>query len=189
MRAKAHCVIRNGKMKSVILVVVLLATLAAHESVTVNDIDSAIGYLTRGVPANPMQREPDSRTEMARAILTAARETELDPYLLVVMAYRESSFRHWAIGKAREEVGVAQIHGKPLRDCIKDGLDMARPSGQAMCGARYLRQLSDYCGSTTRGLSAYASGSCNPRTKRTQQIVVNRLRLAQKLAGRPWEYH
>ena len=165
----------------------LLATLVAHESVTVIDLDSAIDYLTEGVPANPMQREPDSRTEMAKAILTAARETGLDPYLLVVMAYRESSFRHWAIGKARAEVGVVQIHGEPLRDCITDGLDMTRASGQIMCGARYLRQLSDYCRSITRGLSAYASGSCIPRTKRTQQIVVNRLRLAQKLAGKPWE--
>ena len=176
-------------MKSVILIVVLLATLAAYESVTVNDLDSAIDYLTRGVPANPMQREPDSRTEMARAILTAARETGIDPYLLVAVYYRESSFRHWVIGKAREEVGIVQIHGKPLRKCIEDGLDMARASDQVLCGARYLKQLSDHCGSITRGLSAYASGSCIPRTKRTQQIVVNRLRLAQELAGKPWEYH
>lgn len=171
----------------VVFAAMVAAMVAIHEPVTVEDLDSAIRWLTRSAPgSNPMQTDPVGRREMAEAAHAAALDTDIDPYLLVVMAARESSFKAGASGTLGE-LGVVQIHGAPLRQCKTDGLDMTRPSGQLMCGARYLRQLYDHCGSLIGGLSAYASGSCTPRTDKTAWIVTSRLRAARRLRGRPWE--
>lgn len=160
--------------------------MALHTAVTVQDIDGAIRWLVRGVPSNPMSIH-SSRREMAVYIHSAAKEWDLDPYLLTVMAFRESSFKPSAIGKSRGEIGVIQVHGKPLQDCEKDGFDMTQPAGQLRCGARYLRALSDHCGDVTRGLTAYACGQCEAPTNKIAQKIASRLRLAHRLASKPWE--
>lgn len=170
----------------VVFVALVAAMVAVHEPVTVEDVDSAIRWLTRGAPRNPMQARPELRGETARAIHAAAAETDLDPYLLTAMSFRESSFRTGARGELGE-IGVMQVHGRPLKECRQAGLDMSRIRDQTLCSARYLRAMVDHCGGVTKGLTAYASGSCTPRTDRTARLVASRLRMAKRLASRPWE--
>jgi hypothetical protein len=162
----------------------LTTLVVLHNEVTIQEVDEAIRWLTRGGPANPMQARPELRVETARSIHAAASENDLDPYLLAAMSFRESSFRLGARG-ALGEIGLMQIHGSALRKC-RD-LDMTLTSGQAMCGARHLRAMADHCGDITSGLTAYASGSCIARTDKTSRLVANRLRMAQRLASKPWE--
>jgi soluble lytic murein transglycosylase-like protein len=171
----------------VVFVALVAAMAVVNEPVTVDDIDAAIRWLTRDAPrSNPMQTDSALRRETAAAFLNAAQDTNIDPYLLLVIARRESSFRPGASGKLGE-VGVMQIHGPPLRRCERDGFDMRIPYDQVMCSARYLREMIDQCGSVTRGLTAYASGSCIARTDKTSRLVAHRLRMAQRLSLKPWE--
>lgn len=173
-------------MGKILPVIILAAAAALSRTVTVQDIDGAIRWLVRGVPSNPMT-DPVARQDMSKAVHAAAIESDLDPYLLTVLAYRESSFRSWAVGSSRGEIGVIQVHGHPLRECKRDGLDMTRTDGQLRCGARYLRALSNHCGDVTRGLTAYACGRCEAPTDKIAREVASRLRLAHKLASKPWK--
>lgn len=171
----------------VFFMALVAAMVAVHEPVTVEDIDAAIRWLTRSAPrSNPMQTDADERMKTARAIHAAAIDTGLDPYLLTAMSFRESSFRTGASGTLGE-VGLLQIHGPPLQRCLNDGMDMSSVDDQVLCSARYLRDRVAQCDSVTRGLTAYASGSCTPRTDKTARLVAARLRMAQRLASRPWE--
>lgn len=158
-----------------------------HEPVTVSDIDAAIAWLTREVPANPMQRHPVARAEMSAAIHSAAAETKLDPYLLAYQIYKESSYDHGSSGTLGE-VGLGQQHGVLLNRCVRVWkLDMTRVSGQVLCTAKNLRRCADDCGSVAHGLTAYASGSCNARTDTTARKIASRLKAARALASKPWE--
>ena len=115
----------------VVFAALVAAMVAVHEPTTIDDVDAAIRWLTRSAPkSNPMQLYPLERMQMAIAIYYAAEDWDLNPYLLVVMAYHESSFKKHVRGDLGE-VGIFQMHGPPLRRCIEDDFDMEAPYDQA----------------------------------------------------------
>jgi len=143
-------------------------------------IAAAIKWKLRLNPRHELVRNPNTRQELAKDIIEVASEYGHDPWLITAMAYCESTFRPHAIGDSRGERGIMQLHGRPTRGCE---FDTAR--GGLECGARYLRLLTDRCGSVERGVAAYATGRCKlSEEEKAMWTVRRRLRMAERLRGR-----
>jgi len=131
---------------------------------------------------------------MANALDKAAQEFSLDPWLLVAMAEGESDFTPAVIslkklGPAGEK-GILQCGKDCARKCpyFMDDVE-----GQAMCGARWLRQAMDTCqgkggkhSDEWAGLAYYASGKyCDPPPDDDSVWKANkRIRLRDRLRNR-----
>lgn len=134
--------------------------------------DDSKPYLARTYHGTRAQRDGEWREELARAFLAGAEQFGLPVFLLVAMAYRETVFRTGLVGPAGE-LGLLQVgefgRRRSASYCADMGEDAAR---QVACGAGYLRRLADGCGSLQGGLSAYASGKCNPSAARNPARVL-----------------
>lgn len=130
-------------------------------------------------PARRLVKDEAYRMEMATVFVEAANERNLDPVLLVVWAFGESSLRLDAVG-AMGEVGVFQVHGKRKRKCVNDGYDLSDMAGQIRCGAMLIAESRDECYNIERGMWSYASGSCNG-TPRARRITKRRFKRIEKL--------
>jgi soluble lytic murein transglycosylase-like protein len=120
-----------------------------------------------------------SKSEMARNVLSyeidrAAMEFDIDPVLLTLWAYLESSFDQSSRGKLGE-IGLMQVHGQSRKICESAGLDVMKRSDNIECGALLMDMNRRYCGSMYRGLLRYASGRCEG-TPRARRKVSWRLR-------------
>lgn len=126
---------------------------------------------------HPILEKDNKITEIAEAVHESALKYEIDPYLILSVAWRESRFvpkianLRWT-GK-RGEIGLMQVHGVAARGCCQKSI-----SGQIDCGTKYLKQSLDLCKSTIGGLSKYMTGkSCRhiyPAKRRHQ--IYRRLR-------------
>jgi soluble lytic murein transglycosylase-like protein len=99
-------------------------------------------------------------TEEAQAV-----QPEIDPFLVVAMIYRESSFRAGVSGQ-RGEVGLMQIfpRGALMRTINKDvtAEDLADPRTNVRVGVSHLLFWQNECHTDDMAiwLSAYNSGKC-----------------------------
>lgn len=91
--------------------------------------------------------------------------------LLVVWSYYESSFMPGAVGDSGRSCGIMQTAPSHTGQTCRD-LMSAHASYRA--ALTILRGLVHDCGSLERGLSAYASGTCNGATA----LVARRCALA-----------
>jgi hypothetical protein len=131
-----------------------------------------IMFLLSTWPANPSYLHAD---ELAQEFEEHGAKYNVDPVLLVVMAYQESSITRDAVG-ALGEVGYFQVHGKSRKACEAANLD---PLG-IECGAMLLDMNRRYCGSMERGLHRYMSGFC-AGTPRARRKTESRLKKAEML--------
>jgi hypothetical protein len=183
-----------GLMIFVALLILLLRCRPAQAQ-EVEEPEGAVAYLLSNgnIPKKDVRWK--EATEIEKILIEAAELEGIDPALFVAMAYRESSFTPSAIGKLGE-IGLFQVHGKAARKC-----DLKTVAGQAACGARWLARVIAECGgyvvldskrcqktlsqaACSGGLAAYASGSCQARTKRTAWLIRARLKLADELRPR-----
>lgn len=149
--------------------------------VDTGNVAAAILHLVREWPQHPLHTDHSTLDQLATDIVVAGRRWGVDPYLLATLAYRESSFRPRARGKLGE-FGLVQMHGPPLRRCRTAGVLLDTQQGQLYCGARYLAELVESCGSLRGGLTAYACGRCSvDEGTQVYQIVTGRLWLARSL--------
>ena len=176
-----------AKMVFVFLVFVFLALVTIVIRVSCDPLtgtEKAITYLINRDP-HPYQNKPAKIAEIARAIEKAAQMFDVDPLLLVAMAHFESHFSPQILslkklGKAGEK-GLLQTGKDALRSCpyFVDTVE-----GQAMCGARWLRQGIDDCGGNeVGGLTMYASGNTCIAAKGDRLLwkVNRRLNLRNRL--------
>ena len=163
----------------------LAAAVALHEPVTVDDIDSAIRWLTRGAPRiSTVQRDAGARREMAESIISASQEYNLPPYRVTSVAFHESWFETDLVGKAGE-AGAMQVKDAVLKRCQRDGFDLSTARDQVRCGARHLRERIDYCGNVRDGMASYILGPCSDDG--IKKKVNSRMMLTRRLASKPWE--
>lgn len=141
-------------------------------------IVDAVAWLVRDTPRCKLARSAEARERMAHEILVASESADLDPWLVLVTAERESSLRQSAYNPTLGERGLMQVHGKAARGC-----DLSTSLGQLRCGARWLRSRIDHCGSVERGIAAYVSGSCK-LSGHAAWSAGDRMRGAERLRGR-----
>lgn len=139
-------------------------------------IAALILTLMTPAPNRPLYKDAEQREEMARHFVEAGEEYDIDPVLLVVWAFGESSLKTTAEG-ALGEVGIFQVHGAARNSCEQAGMELGGTSArvQILCGAMLIDMSRRYCGSLRAGLYRYASGSCHG-TLRAIRITRRRLR-------------
>jgi len=140
----------------------------------------------------PAMSEERAET-LADIFESAGEETEIDPLLLVAIAFRESSFserverleHRGSLG----ELGLLQVHGAALRmrpEGCSETLEGA--ACQIRTGARWLAFVRERCpGSTWRWLAAYGRGRCiseqDARGDRSARIAASYYR---RIGGVRW---
>ena len=128
-----------------------------------DDVVSSVAQAVRTLqPGASVERAE----ELARVIVDAGRETELDPLLITAITFRESSFARSresleSLGE-RGERGLMQVHGVALRfrpDACPHSLEGAEC--QIRTGARFLAYCREACpGSQWRWVGAYGMSRC-----------------------------
>jgi soluble lytic murein transglycosylase-like protein len=111
---------------------------------------SAVGVREARAPAVRAGLE----SPFARAFVTAAKETGLDPALLAAVAKAESEFRPHAVSRAGAR-GLMQLMPETAR---RYGADPHDPAQAARAAARYLKDLIAEHGSVEAALRAYNGG-------------------------------
>lgn len=115
------------------------------------------------MPQWKSETKQDKADEYAQIIVeeSQAVQPEIDPFLVVAIIFRESSFRRKVKGK-RGEVGLMQVmpRGTLTRTITKQDLTDARANIRA--GVGHLRYWQDECDSEDMELwlSAYNAGKC-----------------------------
>lgn len=144
----------------------------------VNGIAAAMDRLTRVAPRHPVQRDSEWRRELAEMIVAAADVHGVDPFLLLTVAFCESTLRPAVLGSLGER-GLGQVHGVAAKGC-----DLSTPQGEIECTARHLALCRTLCdGSTAQTLARYATGGvCKPRKGgRLDGLVRRRVRIYRRL--------
>lgn len=128
-----------------------------------------IAMMLEILSTNPRNPANTRVTEYAEQFVLYGEQYNVDPVVLAVWSFYESSWDDRKTGKL-EEIGLFQVHGVSRRICEAAKLD---PIG-VECGALLIAENTRFCGDFKRGLYRYASGSCagNPAAKR---IVAFRL--------------
>ena len=130
----------------------------------------------------------------AATIREAGARTDLDPLLLLAVAYRESSL-HPDVARcrrtgARGEQGVMQVMpgGYALR-WAPDGCDQCEPVCSIHTGARFLAALREHCGgSTWRWVAAYGHRRCPSEERaRADRSTVRARAIYQGIGGESWD--
>jgi hypothetical protein len=132
-------------------------------------------FLLSGWLANPAN---DHAMQIASDLDRYGEKYDVDPILLAVMAYQESSMRTDRVGDLGE-VGMFQVHGLSRRACKAAGI---QPLG-VECGAFLLDMNRRFCGSMKRGLHRYMSGDCRG-TPRARRKTAARLQKVERLKAR-----
>jgi len=132
-------------------------------------------FLLSGWIANPATKHA---VEIAKDFDRYGAQYDVDPVLLAVMAYQESSMRTDRVGKLGE-VGMFQVHGRSKKACKAAGI---QPLG-VECGAFLIDMNRRFCGSMKRGLYRYMSGDCRG-TPRARRKTSARLRKVERLKAR-----
>jgi len=134
-------------------------------------VSYSIKYYLQYTPRHPLVRNSELRDNMARAIVTAAREHNIPPTLLTTITYLESTFDITAKG-ALGEIGLTQVHGTAAKGC-----ELETIKGQLDCGARWLETQYQKCGTWKGALTAYATkGMCSTASGRVKSVINYRLR-------------
>lgn len=132
--------------------------------------------------------------EYGTAIHMAAAEYELDPLLLVSIAFRESSFRPDVVAGATRglhgEVGMMQVH--PRGVALRHGPPECRhrqddPACAARTAAGYLAHLRTTCpGSVWRWVAAYGMRRCpSEETARRDPATIRAMGLWRTIGNEP----
>lgn len=139
----------------------------------VTKIAALILTLMTPAPNRTLYKDAEARQDMATYFVDASEEYDIDPVLLVVWAFGESSLKTTAKG-ALGEVGVFQVHGRSRKACEQAGISLIGAKGQVNCGAMLIDMSRRFCGSLRQGLYRYASGNCHG-TPRAIRITRRRL--------------
>ena len=172
-----------------VLLSVLCRTVLAEEPSILDRNEAlqvAILSLVAEEPNHVLNRDLAARERLADALIDAGDEYDVSPYLLLVMAYRESSLKMSAVGKLGE-LGLFQLHGVAKESCSETLTD--DPATHARCGARWLRLSFEMCGGKSWGkaVSAYGAGRCDVgESSMWAERARSRVRMAERLEAR-WD--
>jgi hypothetical protein len=153
-----------------IITLVFIAVAIASSVRAQDPVEAFIALKLEHAPRHYLY-DADARARFVAELRAAGAAHDIDPALLAVISYLESSWMPGAVGGIGER-GVMQVHG-----AAADGCDLSTRRGQLDCGAAWLRRSYDACGSWPGALTMYATGACKPRTDRVKRLVKYRLKM------------
>lgn len=112
-------------------------------------------------------------------VVAAARAEGIDPLLVAVIIFCESTWKPKSLGKAGE-VGLMQVHGEAAR-----GFDVATIDGNLAAGCRWLASRIEKYGSVERGVVAYIGFSDRARKMGAYRLRLYRAELARQGLSEP----
>jgi soluble lytic murein transglycosylase-like protein len=125
------------------------------------------------------RRKVPSRAQVRAMITTAARRRDLDPALVLAVAYQESGFNQRVVSPANA-VGVMQVipsAGKWASDLIDSPLDLLNTRDNITAGIVLLAALSKATGSEAQAIAGYYQGLTSVRNNGmfddTRRYVAN----------------
>lgn len=145
---------------------------------TVQETDNLRVY--GGGDTTRAHNDPEYRTELEAAFLSASDQYNIPVFLLVAMAYYETIYRN-QVGDDGRSHGIMQV-GKMGRSRCK--CDMGTVHGQINCGACWLDMGRKWCGNLDGGLYAYINGSCNAKNGRANRAFKVRNKMWAELEDR-----
>lgn len=117
---------------------------------------------------------------MADLFIRAARDHDVDVWLLVALATRESGLNPDAVG-ARGELGLMQLHPQSRAGRLAARLCAETPRHCPAIlvdgAARVLRASIDRCGDVERGLVLYHTGRCGEPDAYVRSVIARRDRM------------
>ena len=128
-----------------------------------------IAMLMAETPNAELARSRGAREVLAEEILESAEKYNIDPVLLTLWGYFESSLNQRARGKLGE-VGIMQVHGKSRAACKAAGLDVMQRDENIECGALLIDMNRRYCGSMYRGLLRYSYKKCSGSPRAIRKV-------------------
>lgn len=127
-------------------------------------------------PNHRLMKNPGLRRELVEAVFEAASKNGLDPMLLLVIAFREGSFKNDSKGALGEE-STFQIMPIKKRAC-----DLSTYIGAANCAAKLLKQNLERCKDIQGAFVLYATGrTCKADTSHLMWLKRDRFNLAKRL--------
>ena len=112
-------------------------------------------------------------------VVAAARAEGLDPLLVAVVIFCESTWKPKSVGEAGE-VGLMQVHGEAAR-----GFDVGTIDGNLAAGCRWLASRIDKHGSLERGMVAYMGDGPRARKMGAYRLRLYRAELARQGLSEP----
>ena len=150
-------------------------------------VEAVIVKLLKYVPNHKLRKDKNYLHEFSKALIFAANKANIPVALVIMTAYRESTFKTDMVGNIGE-LGIMQLHGlAQWRHCKKiEGRKINRKDykDQLICGSHWLRYSIDLCdGSYYQGISSYMTkNTCKPkRGSKLSRIVLSRLKLMQRI--------
>jgi hypothetical protein len=153
-----------------ILTLVFLAVAVASSVRAKDPIDRFIVDKVSLTPRHHLN-DAEARTAFVDELRATGAAHDVDPALLAVVSFLESSWMTTAKGGIGE-IGIMQIHGVAAEGC-----ELVTRRGQLDCGARALRRSFEACGSWSGALTMYATGQCKPRTDRVKRLIEYRMKM------------
>lgn len=126
----------------------------------IESIAAAILHLVLVISPCPrceMAVDEAARVSLADAIVRVSLAEGLDPFLVLSVAFNESSLDASKVG-ALGEVGLLQLMPSRLAVCEMAGIDTTTWEGKLLCGARHLAHEIKVCGTVAAGIGRYGSG-------------------------------
>jgi len=172
--------------KLIIAILITFSINALGEEPEIEKVDQAIQHLMKSAPRREIMRNRIWRAELASLIVQTSKEyPQIDPFLLTMIIYCESSFFPGSVGKLGEE-GLGQVTKQNQRT-LKCNMDT--PAGQLDCMARQLIRCFEICptpyGALTRyGTKNRAKGEnpCKfPKGSSVDNKIKYRLRIYNKI--------
>jgi hypothetical protein len=153
-----------------ILTLVFLAVAVASSVRAQDPIDAFIVEKVSLTPRHHLNGA-EARAAFVAELRSTGAAHDVDPALLAVVSFLESSWKTTARG-GLNEVGLMQTHGVAAEGC-----ELITRRGQLDCGARALRKSFEACGSWRGALTMYATGQCKPRTDRVKRLIEYRMKM------------
>lgn len=122
-------------------------------------------------------KRPQDAARIARIVRAASLARNIDPWLSLAIARRESSLLNGQVG-ALGELGMFQVmpNGSARRRCSQ-GCDLSQPNCSATTAACWLDHVREHCGGDTwTWVAAYGMRRCPTASEARNQLQARRAR-------------
>jgi hypothetical protein len=138
---------------------------------------------------HPLLKNTKEMYTTSKAIYGAAKMKGTPTPILIVMGFREGSFRPGSKGKIGEESMFQMVPSTAkLVKKIEPLCDLSTVEGSAICASTWLRHWKDECGDWKGSIAKYATGkTCEPVNDRVKWLVKDRLGIAKTLNDKFWK--
>jgi len=141
--------------------------------------------LATNAPNNPVNKDGEFLNNLIATIEDCSIKYDIPIPWIVVIIFKESSFKMKSIGYKGKEIGLMQVYPSTAK-AFKCS-DMESIEGQINCGCKVLRFCIDRCnGDFISGLTAYASKHRRCKAKkgsRLERAIKNRIRIHARITS------